>query len=227
MEARGESVVNLCYTTTYGFRRCVRHVRYACAPVRREGSLLRIPHPPLCGTWRKWRQRGETRGSDCMLALSSGMPRGSLLSTGDRAARAVCAAGAPGACGGGQGAQHLQGGGIFAAGTHPHQSALSLHHLSSTFSHDVVFLEVVVALMQLSLSLKEGEVSTVRQGWVTAVRNTGLGLAAAATVALPTFVPVANAFEAQQVYGDMARLTPGDPVKVCVCVCVCVCGPAS
>jgi len=32
-------------------------------------------------------------------------------------------------------------------------------------------------------------------------------------VALPTFVPVANAFEAQQVYGDMARLTPGDPVK--------------
>jgi len=60
---------------------------------------------------------------------------------------------------------------------------------------------------------------------VAAVRNTGLGLAAAATVALPTFVPVANAFEAQQVYGDMARLTPGDPVKVCVCVCVCVCGP--
>lgn len=53
---------------------------------------------------------------------------------------------------------------------------------------------------------------------MTAVRNTGLGLAAAATIALPTFVPVANAFEAQQVYGDMARLTPGDPVKVRVCV---------
>ena len=50
-------------------------------------------------------------------------------------------------------------------------------------------------------------------GWTAAVRRAALGLAAAATVALPSLVPVASAFEAQQVYGDMAKLTPGDPVK--------------
>merc|ERR1719199_1969905 len=45
-----------------------------------------------------------------------------------------------------------------------------------------------------------------------AVRNAGLGLAMAAAVSMP-LAPIAQAFEPQPVYGDMALLTPGDPVK--------------
>lgn len=45
-----------------------------------------------------------------------------------------------------------------------------------------------------------------------AVRNVGFGLAMAAAVAMP-LTPAAQAFEPQQVYGDMAKLTAGDPVK--------------
>lgn len=45
-----------------------------------------------------------------------------------------------------------------------------------------------------------------------AVRNAGLGLAMAAALTVPT-AEVAQAFEAQPVYGDIAALTPGDPVK--------------
>mmetsp|Transcript_35781 Transcript_35781/g.78111 ORF Transcript_35781/g.78111 Transcript_35781/m.78111 type:complete len:447 (-) Transcript_35781:198-1538(-) len=45
-----------------------------------------------------------------------------------------------------------------------------------------------------------------------AVRNAGLGLAMAAAVSMP-LAPIAQAFEPQPVYGDMALLTAGDPVK--------------
>jgi cyclophilin family peptidyl-prolyl cis-trans isomerase len=51
------------------------------------------------------------------------------------------------------------------------------------------------------------------QGFAKAARNAALSLAAAATVALPTLVPVAEAFEANPAYGEMARLTAGDPIK--------------
>jgi len=52
-----------------------------------------------------------------------------------------------------------------------------------------------------------------RESLIAGVRSTALGLAAAATVIMPTLVPVAEAFESNQAYGEMARLTAGDPVK--------------
>jgi len=87
--------------------------------------------PWVYGAMEATRRGLESQIADCVRTLSYGMPRGGgpwCCFTGDRAARAVPSAGAPGACGGGQGAQRLQGGGVLAAGTHPPPSALSLHH---------------------------------------------------------------------------------------------------
>lgn len=51
------------------------------------------------------------------------------------------------------------------------------------------------------------------QGFAKAARNAALSLAAAATVVMPSAVPMAEAFEPNPAYGEMARLTAGDPPK--------------